>query len=632
MLETLRRVSKGWIMKIILGLLALTFVVFFGSSNFSGSGGHSGRNTNAVLEVDNVDYSLNQVGREFNVQIQQISQASGRQIDLQSPIAARVLDQTISTIVTRSLYDLAARDLGVAASDVAVQDAIRRIEAFWTPGGAFDASLFTGYLRQAGLSEAQFVAGSREDLKRSQYLGTLRESIAVPEAMLDAFYKYRSEQRIVELVTMSTSTVEGLNPPDEVQLSQFYEENKDAFMAPETREATLASLKIEDLAATIVIDDQEVAEVYAERLNNFRRPERREILQGIFLDQESAEKAKALAVQGRPFADAVEELAGFPPVPMGTLARTEIPEEDLAAAAFSAEAGGVAGPVESALGWQLLSIVSVIPEETQALKDVKEPLRRAIALEQARDEIFDVLNAVEDGLAAGSTLENIARDNGLKLQKFEPFNAGGRMVSGEALPFEPLAGIVNAVFTTAQGEIGDVVETDDGGFFVARTDTIRPPQIEPLDRIRDTLTAAWLDRERLALAIERATDLADRTRAGGNFEQLAGEAGATFETTQPFDRTGLGSTIAGSLITPIFAAKEGDVVLAQTQNGVGVARLVEIIKVSGSGSDDFERDDLRTQLADGFNRDVAQQLTAALRDRYAIDVDRDAIEQSLLPQ
>ena len=29
MLETLRRISKGWIMKIILGLLALTFVLFY---------------------------------------------------------------------------------------------------------------------------------------------------------------------------------------------------------------------------------------------------------------------------------------------------------------------------------------------------------------------------------------------------------------------------------------------------------------------------------------------------------------------------------------------------------------------------------------------------------------------------
>lgn len=632
MLETLRRVSKGWVMKIILSALALTFVVFFGSSNFGGSGGTSNRVTNSVVEVADVDYSLNQISREFNVQIQQISQATGQQIDPQSPIAASVLNQAIATLVTRSLYDVAARDLGVSASDASVLNAIRRIPAFRGPGGGFDRSLFGGYLRQAGLSEAQFFASMREDLQRSQYLGTLRAGIAVPDAMLNAFYKYRAEQRIVELATVSTATVAGLRAPDEAQLAKYYEENKQFFRAPEYRRATLAGLTVAELAADTIIDDEDVAETYADRLELFQQAERREILQGIFLDRESAEKAAAMIAQGRPFADAVEEVAGFPPVSLGTLQRSEISVPEIAEAAFSADAGAVAGPIESPLGWQLLSVVSVIPEETRPLKDVADDLRRAIALEQARDDIFDALNAVEDGLAAGSTLEEVARENGLEVQRLEDFSAGGVMRSGETLSAEPLAEIVNAVFSTAQGEIGDVVETRDGGFFVARVDTITAPQIEPLNLVRERVTTAWLDSERLNLAIERATRMAERARAGGNLEKLAKEFGATFETTQPFDRTGLGSTISGSLITPIFAAREGDVVQAQTQNGIGVARLVEIRKISGSGGDEFERDDLRAQLADGINRDIAQQLTAALRERYSVDIDRDTIEQFLLAQ
>ena len=114
MLETIRRWSKGWIMKIILGLLALTFVVFFGASDFGGGhgGGHSARNTNAVLEVDDVDFSLHQIGREYDQQLQQIARASGQQIPPDSPIMSAVLDQSIQTLVTRALYDVAARELG----------------------------------------------------------------------------------------------------------------------------------------------------------------------------------------------------------------------------------------------------------------------------------------------------------------------------------------------------------------------------------------------------------------------------------------------------------------------------------------------------------------------------------------
>ncbi len=631
MLEALRQASKSWIMKVILSLLALTFVVFFGSSNFGGSGGTSSRVANSVIEVDDVDYSLRQISREFNDQIQQISQASGQRIDPQSPIAAGVLEQAIATLVTRSLYDVAARDLGVSASDSAVLEAIRRIPAFQGPGGAFDRSLFGGYLRQAGLSEAQFIDGARGDLQRSQYLGTLRAGIAVPNAMLDALYKYRAEQRVAQLATVSTSTVTGLSTPDEAQLAKFYEENKQFFQAPEYRRATLAGLTVAALAADTIIDDEEVAQTYADRLNLFQQAERREILQGIFLDRESADKAAAMIAGGRPFAAAVEEVAGFPPLPLGTIERSGIAVAELAEAAFSANAGAVAGPIESPLGWQLLYVVSVLPEETQPLKDVADDLRRAIALEQARDDIFDTLNSVEDGLAAGSTLEEVARENGLEVQRLEDFSPTGLLRSGEALSAEPLAGIVNSVFTTDQGEVGDVVETPDGGFFIVRVDAITAPRIEPLDRVRDRATTAWMDSERLRLARERATEMAERARTGASLKKLAEEFGAAFETTEPFDRTGLGSTISGALIAPLFTAKEGDVVQAQTQNGIGVARLVEIRKVS-SGGDSFERDDLRTQLADAMNRDMAQQLVEALRDRYSIDVDRDTIEQNLLPQ
>jgi len=631
MLEALRQASKSWIMKVILSLLALTFVVFFGSSNFGGSGGTSSRVANSVIEVDDVDYSLRQISREFNDQIQQISQASGQRIDPQSPIAAGVLEQAIATLVTRSLYDVAARDLGVSASDSAVLEAIRRIPAFQGPGGAFDRSLFGGYLRQAGLSEAQFIDGARGDLQRSQYLGTLRAGIAVPNAMLDALYKYRAEQRVAQLATVSTSTVTGLSTPDEAQLAKFYEENKQFFQAPEYRRATLAGLTVAALAADTIIDDEEVAQTYADRLNLFQQAERREILQGIFLDRESADKAAAMIAGGRPFAAAVEEVAGFPPLPLGTIERSGIAVAELAEAAFSANAGAVAGPIESPLGWQLLYVVSVLPEETQPLKDVADDLRRAIALEQARDDIFDTLNSVEDGLAAGSTLEEVARENGLEVQRLEDFSPAGLLRSGEALSAEPLAGIVNSVFTTDQGEVGDVVETPDGGFFIVRVDAITAPRIEPLDRVRDRATTAWMDSERLRLARERATEMAERARTGASLKKLAEEFGAAFETTEPFDRTGLGSTISGALIAPLFTAKEGDVVQAQTQNGIGVARLVEIRKVS-SGGDSFERDDLRTQLADAMNRDMAQQLVEALRDRYSIDVDRDTIEQNLLPQ
>ena len=76
MLAALNRASKSWVIKAILGLLVLTVVLFFGARDLGGGhdGGQSGRNTNSVVEVGDVDFSRHQVGREYNFQIQRISQ------------------------------------------------------------------------------------------------------------------------------------------------------------------------------------------------------------------------------------------------------------------------------------------------------------------------------------------------------------------------------------------------------------------------------------------------------------------------------------------------------------------------------------------------------------------------------
>ena len=105
---------------------------------------------------------------------------------------------------------MAARDIGVVASDNAVQNSILDIEYFKKPGGEFNAELFTSYLGKIGMSEEQFFVGAKQDLKRSQFLGSLRESISVPDPMIKSLYKYRNEKRIAEILYINPSKFKGL--------------------------------------------------------------------------------------------------------------------------------------------------------------------------------------------------------------------------------------------------------------------------------------------------------------------------------------------------------------------------------------------------------------------------------------
>ena len=106
---------------------------------------------------------MNQVSKEFNKQIQYLTRASGGQINLQSPIATTILKETVSNIVTRSLFDAAAMELGVSASDVSIQETVHNLKLFQNEDGIFDAVKFSSYLQQRGLSEEEFIFGAKED-------------------------------------------------------------------------------------------------------------------------------------------------------------------------------------------------------------------------------------------------------------------------------------------------------------------------------------------------------------------------------------------------------------------------------------------------------------------------------------
>src|SRR5690554_1461639 len=143
MLDALRRSAQSWVMKAILVVLALTFVIFFGSTDFGGGG----RDQGSAIEVGDISFSVREIGQEFNEQVRDLSMRVGSRVDVQRAVQAGLLDETISQMVTRALFNQAASDLGVIASQEAAAAAIRGIPRFRNDEGRFDRQIFENFLR-----------------------------------------------------------------------------------------------------------------------------------------------------------------------------------------------------------------------------------------------------------------------------------------------------------------------------------------------------------------------------------------------------------------------------------------------------------------------------------------------------
>lgn len=624
MLSALRNASKSWVMKGVLIALAATFVVFFGGDIGGGGGGGTSSGGASVLEVGDQNFTVHQVGQEFNETVAQISAQAGQRIDTQTAINIGILDQTIARMASQSLFDQAAQDLGVTASVNTAVNTIRSLPQFQDGSGRFSRVLFETYLGQQGQSEADFVNEVRLDLLRNQFIGTLQNAVTTPAPLGDTIHGRRAERRIAEIVTVPVGSVAAVSEPSEAELSEFFNANKEAFTTPEFRSATLAHLDPEMLIAATTIPEDEIAEEYQARRTEFQIPETRNVIQASLISRADADRALALVRQGKTLAEAAEDVSGLPPVDLGQVRRSEIALPELAEAAFSIAPNTVSDPVESTLGWHLVEVSNITPGRTTPLSEARDSIREELAREQSVDRIFDILNDVEDGLAGGASIEEVARDNDLTQSTIDGLARNGQTVSGAPVDNPAMTGeILARLFTLDENGSTEVIEDRSGGFTVVRLDRIDAPRIPELSEIRDLAVEAWKGEQLLIEAEETSARLADRARNGESLETLAGEFGARFERTPPFDRTGDGASLPGAIVGSLFDAREGELIEQSFGGGSAVARLVEIEPADQNSA---EREALSRAIANQLANDLVTQLSYALQEDYPVDVDNAALE------
>ena len=71
-------------------------------------------------------------------------------------------------------------------------------------------------------------------------------------------------------------------------------------------------------------------------------------------------------------------------------------------------------PVKTPLGWHILRVVKIEAPVTQTYEQARPKLEAELSREEAEDRIYKIANRVDDALASGASLEDVAAKFGLK--------------------------------------------------------------------------------------------------------------------------------------------------------------------------------------------------------------------------
>ncbi|KQZ99783.1 peptidylprolyl isomerase [Mesorhizobium sp. Root157] len=628
MLSSLRNAANTWVSKALLLVLVLSFAVWGISGQISGViGGHE-----SVVTVGGTTVSVNDYRLAYDRQLNLLSQQFGQRLTQEQVNAFGLGNQVLAQLVSGALLDEQARKMGLGISKDRLAALTREDPAFQGAGGQFDRQTFDYVLRQIGMRPDDYLLNRSQVAKRQQIVEAVSDGLKTPDAFLKAVALYQGEDRTVDYMVLPKSLVEPVEAPSDTTLSAYFEENKQAYAAPEYRKFSYVRLEPEDILDTTSVTDQQVEEDYKKNSERYTTPETRKIEQLVFKSEDAARAAHDSLNTGATF-DRIAAAEGKTEADMllGTLSKDKIADQAVADAAFALDVNKVSQVVKGAFGPVLLRVTEINPEVVKPLAEVSDQIRKDIALGEASRVLLDVHDSYEDSRAGGDSMQEAAAKQKLKVVTVEAIDRAGQTPDGTVVKDLPeSASLIKAVYEAETGVENESLTTADNGYLFYEVNGITQARDRTLDEVREKVVADWTAAETTKRLSAKAAELEQRLKAGTDLDAIASEMSLEKQTKRGLKRAADDADFGRAGAATMFGVGEGGVgaIPSPTGDGQILFKVVEVFEPAGADASSVA-EETRKSFAAGMSDDLLDQLVAQLQTQYSVEVDQVAISQAL---
>ncbi len=585
----------------------------FGVTNFGGG-------ITTIGKVGDREIEVNEYARALRQEISAFSAQFGQPLSLQQAQALGLDKQVLQKVITRAALDNEAARVGVSAGDAVVASQVSSMTQFQGATGKFDRDAYRMTLDQNGMTESTFENGLRSDMARSLMQGAVVGGFAPSATLTDTLAAFAGEQRGYSLLRLSESDLPSPLPEaTEADLQAYYDAHIASFTRPEAKRITYVALLPDALAKDMPVDEQKLKDLYQNRISEFVIPEKRLVERLVYGTEAEAAAAKAKLDAGATFESLVaERKLTLNDIDMGDVSKAELGAAG--DAVFGLTGPGVVGPLASDLGPALFRMNAVLAAQETTFEQARVTLAAEMQQDSARRAIADKVEGIDDLLAGGATLEDLAKDQGLPLAVTD--------YAPGADDNDPIAGYTafrDAAAKLGEGDFAEAILLDDGGLVSMRLDETVPPTPQPLADVAEKVSAAW-HTEALAAALgAKAVTVKSAVEAGTSLG-----AYGIVERTAATDRQGFVEGAPDTLMKAVFEMAPGDVRVIEGPGYTAVVRLDSIAPAATEGEDAKAlREAINVQASQAIASDAFTLYTNALTAEAGIMLDQNAINAVL---
>jgi peptidyl-prolyl cis-trans isomerase D len=620
-LDTLRKGAGGVIGVGFVVLLIGSFIIWFPAGWFHGYG------TNDVITVGDIKIGPQEYMRAQQDVLRAMSTQAGRSLSIQEARALGLDSRVLERLVGGAAIDTHAHALDLGISDAALLAEIMNDPNFKDVSGNFSPAAFQQALHSIGMTEQGYLASLRERNLRRQILSTIGKAANSPALLVEALNRFNGETRTLRYVLVPASVAGAISEPSEEDLKHYYENHESKFTQPEFRKVGVLAVTPETVKDQVAITEADVRAAYEANKDKLGTPERRHVQQIPFPDLAAANAAYQKIQSGTDFAAlAKEQGLSESDIDLGTLARTELADPTIADAVFNVDVNKVSEPVAGKLGGVvLLRVTAIEPGKTPSFDEAKADLEKKLLKERASGAIFDLHDKIEDQLAAGSTLAEIADKLKLNYQLVDQIDREGRKPDSSTVTLPARKELLNAVFATDTGVENDPIDAKDDGVVWYEVLGVVPQQLKPFDQVKNEVAKDWRSEAVHTRVAKYAQDLVNALNGDKTLEDVAKDLNVEVLTSDPLKRDGLTVNVLPATVAQAFTLPEKGI--GSAPSGVDEGRIVfQVDKVTPPPPlNEAEAQRLKHQLGLLISEDAIAGYFSALESRYGVSINQQAL-------
>ncbi len=627
MLASFRNLSKSKIGTVIVALVFVLVLIGFAISDLSnvGTGNIGFGGSSTLAEAGDQEITDREMSDAMQRRLQEARQQNP---EADYPSIVGDFDRILDALITSGALIAFADESGFHLSKRLIDAEIAQIPQTRGLNGQFSEQNYQAFLAQQRLTDTQVRQVIATGLLQRLLIAPVAANARVAVGMATPYASMMLEAREGEAATIPVDLFRaGLNPsPNDLQI--YYAGNRRRYTVPEQRIIRFARIGPEQVA-NVVPSDQEIAAYYRANQATYGAKQTRSLTQAVVPNQAAANAIASRAKAGAGLASAAGANAAVSSVEDQTReAYASVAGAAVAAAAFSAPAGAVVGPVQSDFGWVVVKVDSVKSEGGKSLAEARSEIAERLTSEKRRQALEELVTSIQDSIDDGSNFAEAVAQAKLQPATTPLIVANGTSRTDPAYRAPPeLAPAIQAGFEIAANDPPEIIElSNDQGYALVSPGQVVAAAPAPFAAVRDRVRADWIEGQAQQRARTAAQAIAAKAARGIPLAQAVRESTVSLPAVRPLASRRLQIASATGPVPPavraLFTLGQGESRLVpDPQNRALYVVKVNKIVPGNALLQPALIGQMRNELQQAVVQDYAAQFLGSIR--KAIEVERN---------